>query len=510
MSCSRRDFIKGLGACFAGSLFGGGGLLKLPGTNVQYSASPRAVQGGNIVVFVQMSGGNDGLNMVYPLNGTQRTNYEGFRPTLALPVTSDAFQPWVDKGIGGNTALDIGANVDGSNYAFNPAMGALHDLYTQGKVAMIPGVHYPSPNHSHFESSNVYTSADPGGSNGAGWFGKYLNSATSGYGTLDVPTVILGDSQSPLFTPSTPGIFTFERLNVLRFPATNDAALKAMIYNDYCGIASGRDRAQFPELVKIAELSHATISHLADYYKPRGDTPYVPAKVQALMADKDGRYSRDNPLIYGSPLNTDANMKIEGNGLATDLKHVAAIIRANVGARFFHVSIGGFDTHSEQEKDLYHSGLLNDLSEAIAAFYGELNQAVTLPGTLTGYQTGNLSDGVLLVTFSEFGRTISQNESDNGKAGTDHASSAPQLVIGGKVIGGQYGAYPQLDDPGSEADDDLKMTTDFRDVFGTVLNKWLSVPVDDLGPGPGRILSPSPKKDGDGRDYVAFNPLGFL
>src|SRR5262249_19245054 len=107
-------------------------------------------------------------------------------------------------------------------------------------------------------------------------------------------------------------------------------------------------------------------------------------------------------------------------------------------------------------------------------------------------------------------RTIRQNETDPGKAGTDHAASAPQLVIGGKVLGGQYGAYPQLDDPGFEADDDLKLSTDFRDVFGTVLDKWLSVPVSELGPGPGSILSATPVKDGDGHDYLSYTPLGFL
>lgn len=510
MGCSRRDFLKGMGASFAGGFLGHGGLHTLPGTNVSYSAGARGASGGNIVVFVQLSGGNDGINMVYPLTGKQRTTYETVRPTLALPNQAASFQPWIDKKISAGGALDLGANVDGSSYALNPGMGALYDIFTKGKLAVLPGVHYPAANHSHFESTNAYTSADPSGTDGAGFFGKYLSLPASGFAGSDIPSVVMGYSQTPLFTPSLPGIFTFEDLDVLQFPATDDATLKAKAYAAYCGFAGGRDASLFPEMVKIAQAGGATIAHLGDYYNPAVSATSLPAKVQALLIDKNGAYSRDNPLIYASPLNTDVNPNVMNNDLATDLKHIAAVIRADVGARFFHVTIGGFDTHSQQEKNLYHSSLLNALSEALAAFYSEMGQSVTLPSKLTGYQTADQTNRVVIVTFSEFGRTIRQNATDATKAGTDHAASAPQFVIGGKVLGGQYGAYPQLDDPGSEADDDLKLSTDFRDVYGTIMNKWLNVPVADLGPGPGKILTSTATADGDGKNYTALKPLGFL
>ena len=510
MTCSRRGFLQSMASCMAGGVFGmGGGLFKLPGTQVSYSAAGRAAVGGNIVVFVQMFGGNDGLNMIYPLNGKQRTNYEAFRPTLALPNQAANFQPWVTKGIGGAQALDIGVNADGSHYAFNPGMGALNALYQSGKVAVIPGVHYPAPNHSHSDSTSVYISADTSGANGTGWFGKYLN--TTAYTEADVPSVIMGTSQTPLFTPSNSGILTFEDLNLLQFPAIGDAAFDARIYSAYCGLAGTRDAASYPELIQIAQLAGSTISHLGEFYNPKNaDGTLLPAKVQALLIDANGDYNHDNPLVYSSPLNPAVNPAIASNDLATDLKHVAAVIRANIGARFFHVGLNSFDTHSNQEQNLNHSTLLNMLSEGIAAFYNEMNQAVSLPG-LTGYQTGNLSQNVIIVTFSEFGRTMRQNDTDPNQAGTDHAASAPQMVIGGKVLGGkQYGAYPQLDDPGFEAKDDLKMSTDFRNVFGTILDKWLGVPVPDLGPGPGSILNSTPAVDGDGNSYTAYAPMPFL
>ena len=495
----------------AGGIFGmGGGLHKLPGTHVSYSAGGRAASvGNNIVVFVQMTGGNDGLNTVYPLNGNQRTNYEAFRPTLALPNLAANFQPWVTRGIGGSTALDLGANVDGNRYAFNPGMGALYELYQKGNVAVLPGVHYPAPNHSHFDSSNVYISADTSGEDSTGWFGKYLN--TTNYTGADVPAVVLGEEQTPLFSPANTGILTFDDLSLLQFPSIDSAALEAQIYTAYCGFTGTRNASAYPELIQIAQLAENTVSHISEYYNPKNPTgPFLPAKVQALLVDKSGNYAQDNPLIYTSPLNPTVNPAITDNALATDLKHVAAVIRANIGARFFHVELGSFDTHSDQELNLNHSTMLNTLSEAVAAFYNEMNQAVSLPG-LTGYQTGIQSQNVVIVTFSEFGRTIRQNSTDPNQAGTDHAASAPQMVIGGKVKGGkQYGAYPQLNDPGFEAEDDLKMSTDFRDVFGTILDKWLGVPAADLVPGPGQILNSTPTPDGDGNSYIAYTPMTFL
>jgi uncharacterized protein (DUF1501 family) len=228
--------------------------------------------------------------------------------------------------------------------------------------------------------------------------------------------------------------------------------------------------------------------------------------VEALLLDAGGNYSRYNPLVYDSPLN---HPRLDDMDLARDLRHVAATIRANVGARFFHVGIGGFDTHSNQEDGFWHSWLLHELSESLAAFYADMQQSVTLPGGYSGYLAGSQSSKVVAVSFSEFGRTIRQNSTDPVKAGTDHATSAPMLILGDPVIGGQHGAYPPLDDP-ADGNDDLRMTTDFRDVFGTVLSRWLNVPSSALGPGANTILAPTVPSDDNGQSYTTFTPLGFL
>jgi uncharacterized protein (DUF1501 family) len=502
MAITRRQFLR-RGAASAAALALGPHLRRLPGTNVAWAAGP----GDAIVVFVQLYGGNDGLNTVYPVTGFQRTKYEEFRPTLKLPEIDAEMAPWVTEGFGSSSVLSIGANVNGSTYALHPAMGALHAIHQSGKLAVVNGVHYPFADHSHFRSEVIWYMADPLGSSGLGWFGKYLDLAA--FSPLDVPGIMIGDALNPTFTPTGTSLLAFNRLTELRFPAEGETLLKQATVDQLYAESFAASPALYPELVKIGQTGLATLGNIQNYYKV-GDGLANAGKVEALMLDGDGSYDADNPLVYGSPLNAADNPSVAGMRLARDLKHVAATIRADVGARFFHVAIGGFDSHSNQERGFFHSYLLREVSEAVAGFYAEMNQAVSLPGGYSGYETGNLASKVVIVTFSEFGRTIRQNAYSAGPAGTDHATSAPQLVIGGPVLGGQYGAYPDLDDPGADNDDDLRMTYDFRDFFGTILTRWLNVAPGDLGPGPGKILPATPEVDGDGNSYTAFTPIPFL
>ena len=502
MAISRRQFLKRSASAAALTALGPR-LRWLPGTGVSYASGP----GNAIVVFVQLYGGNDGINTVYPVSGFQRTKYVEFRPTLKLPATNGEMAPWMSEGFGSSTVLSIGANANGSTYALHPAMGALHGLYQAGKVAVVNGVHYPFADHSHFRSEVIWYTVDPLGASGLGWFGKYLDLA--GFTSTQVPGIMIGDALNPLFTPTQTSLFAFDRLSELKFPAEGETLLKQNTFRDLYDESDNLSPSLYPELVKIGQTGLATIDNIQDYYKV-GTGLANAGPVEALLLDAEGGYDADNPLVYSSPLNPTDNPVVTDMRLARELKHVAATIRANIGARFFHVAIGGFDSHSNQEQGFFHSYLLQEVSESVAAFYGELNQAVSLPGGYSGYATGNLASQVLIVTFSEFGRTIRQNAYNAGPAGTDHATSAPQFVIGGPVIGGQYGAYPALDNPGSENEDDLRMTHDFRDFFGTILARWLNVSVSDIGPGPGKIFPATTEVDGDGNDYTAFTPIGFL
>jgi len=522
MAITRRQFLK-RSAASAAALSLAPRFRWLPGTSVSYASGPSDA----IVVLVRQYGGNDGVNTVYPISDSggsnQKAKYDEFRPTLGLPSTNAGCLQRVNNGApGSTTVLSIGPNSDGSTYALHPAMGALHGLYQSGKLAVVNGVHYPYADHSHFRSEQIWYTVDPVGSGGIGWFGSYLSKYPALYPSTAVPGVMLESDLVPIFTPTSTGLFAFNRLSELQFPASGNTAerlAKHDAFHDLYQESGGLNPATFPELASLGNTGVATLDHIDDYYQSGASTGIV----EKLLIDGSGNYDNDNPLVYGSPLNPDVNPNVAGMGLARDLKHVAAVIRSNVGARFFHVSTGGFDTHSNQEDGFFHSFLWQEISESIAAFYGEMNQAITLPGGYSGYLTGNLASKVIIMTFTEFGRTIRQNAPGVTAAGTDHASATPQFVVGGTVIGGQYGVYPLLDNTkdgpghaniyggyGRDNDDDLPMTWDFRDYFGTVLTRWLNVPVSDLGPGPGKIFPSTPIADDLNNDYTAFTPIGFL
>jgi len=143
-------------------------------------------------------------------------------------------------------------------------------------------------------------------------------------------------------------------------------------------------------------------------------------------------------------------------GLAGDLRTIARIIRAKVGIRVFCAElggggIGGFDNHANQLGN--HGALLHQLAEALAAFVRDLDR-------------DKLLDRVVVMTFSEFGRTLKEN----GRRGTGHGAAAPMFLVGGRVKGGLVGPHPSLTDLENGSP---KCHTDFRQVYATVLEKWL-------------------------------------
>ena len=140
--------------------------------------------------------------------------------------------------------------------------------------------------------------------------------------------------------------------------------------------------------------------------------------------------------------------------LGASLSLIARMIAGGLPTRVYYASQGGFDTHASQVHA--HERLMGELNGALSAFATDLKQQ------------GNF-DRVLLITFSEFGRRVVENA--NG--GTDHGAAAPMFIVGGAVKPGLFGKYPSLSDLDYG---DLKFNTDFRSVYGTVLDKWLRAP----------------------------------
>jgi uncharacterized protein (DUF1501 family) len=144
--------------------------------------------------------------------------------------------------------------------------------------------------------------------------------------------------------------------------------------------------------------------------------------------------------------------------LAQQLRTVAQLIRADFGIRIYFVElggggIGGFDNHANQRDN--HAALLREMSVSIGAFMDDLKRE-------------NLISRVLLMTFSEFGRTLSEN----GRRGTDHGAAAPVFLVGGRVKGELYGKHPSLTDLDQDA---LKFQIDYRNLYATVLQSWLGL-----------------------------------
>jgi uncharacterized protein (DUF1501 family) len=349
---------------------------------------------GNVLVVIQLAGGNDGLNTIVPYSDDA---YHRARPVIGLDP---------------KTVLRIDDRI-----GFNPALAGLRDLFASGQVALLQGVGYPNPNRSHFEATEIWETASPDRPQQYGWLGRYLDRRYPAGTKPPTPfeTVALGDTL--------PAALVSAHVDV---PAIG--ALGAFSYN------TGRDLA-----------SKQSAGALYDGAKG-GGSPYL-----AMIADtaREAYHGGDTlrAKIAGyTPLAT-----YPSDGFSQQLKLAAQLIGSDAGTRIIFVSLGSFDTHAGQRAQ--QDRLLGYLGNGLKAFYADLAAH------------GN-AKRVLAMTFSEFGRRVTQNASN----GTDHGTAMPLFVVGGAVKGGVYGDHPSLTDLDQG---DLKFHTDFRAVYATVLQSWL-------------------------------------
>ncbi|MHC4956246.1 MAG: DUF1501 domain-containing protein [Planctomycetota bacterium] len=177
-------------------------------------------------------------------------------------------------------------------------------------------------------------------------------------------------------------------------------------------------------------------SETAEFIRRSADQSYkTAARIETALKDRGGR---------------DA---YPGTALANRLWQVARLVEANLSSRVYAVRLSGFDTHSRQAEP--HAALLAELGGALGAFQADL-------------KSKGLDKRVLCITYSEFGRRVKENRS----LGTDHGAAAPMFVMGGSIKGGLHGAHPALDEL---VDGDLRHHTDFRQVYATVLDRWIRV-----------------------------------
>ena len=366
-----------------------------------------AGQSDRVLVIIQLQGGNDGLNMVIPLDQMSVYTNPKFRGNIAIPEAK---------------ALRL------KNYSqtgLHPAMTGLQQLFNDGKLSIVQGVSYPTPNFSHFRASDIWmTAVDSSQTAASGWAGRYLDKRFPGY----------PDNYPTTQMPDPPAIqIGYVTATSLLGPTGSMAIVL-------------QDPDTFARLV--------------------GDKPNAPATNLTGYAGQQIEYIRQqqaSSVSYAGQIKTAAGKSKNlatyptGNALGDQLKIIARLIAGGMQTKVYYVTMGGFDTHAAQVVGTdtttgTHANLLRTLSDAVLAFQNDLTQL-------------KIEDRVVGMTFSEFGRRAISN----GSFGTDHGTSAPMFVFGTAVKSPMVGKNPNLSDLDNN---NLKMQTDFRQVYAAILTDW--------------------------------------
>ncbi len=422
---TRRDFLRS-------AVLGASATWTLPGfvdrtfAQLGQGAADSAVQFASgkddtILVVLQMAGGNDGLNTLVPFGNDA---YHKARPRI------------------GKKAKDLIKLEDG--LGLNSSMPFLGSLFKEGGLGVVQGVGYPNPNRSHFVSTSIWETADTSNKSGTGWLGRYFDNACEG---ID-PTVGIS------FNKTTP-----ESFGAMRNPGVSLSSPEL-----YRWIHGGGQKAEaegfFSEMNQPTEHDEAASGYSIDM--PAG------GKIGGISGESnldflervalDAQVSSKKILEVAAKHKT--NVPYDGTPISRNLNLVSRMIAGGMPTRVYYVSHGGFDTHTGQVNS--HDRLLGQLDSALKSFFTDLKQQ------------GN-DKRVVLMTFSEFGRRVSENAS----GGTDHGKASCMFVAGGGVKGGLYGKYPSLT---ALSQGDLAHTVDFRSVYADLLGGWLKAP------GIGKIL----------------------
>jgi uncharacterized protein (DUF1501 family) len=144
---------------------------------------------------------------------------------------------------------------------------------------------------------------------------------------------------------------------------------------------------------------------------------------------------------------------------AAGLQILAEVIVQDLGLRVGYITLGGFDTHANQQNK--HNTLMTTLASGLAAFYNDLS-------------AHGKADNVIIMTWSEFGRRVEEN----GSQGTDHGTAAPMFLLGNGLNKGIFGEPPSLSN--LDANGNLKYTIDFRSIYATVLDRWMGASSQDV------------------------------
>lgn len=382
MLFKRKEFIQ-VGSLATASLM-------LPKFLKAFEGKAMVPPGNKVVVVLQLSGGNDGLNTVIPVGNDL---YHKARPRLGIEKSKVL-------------ALTDEAGL-------HPALTGIKELYDDGSLAIINSVGYPNPDRSHFRSMDIWHTASQSSEYwNAGWIGRYLDAQCQG---CDKPTQAI------------------EMDDILSLSMKGEH-VKGIAVKDPRRLYGTANEKFFRDVMKHHPGTDG--EQPVDYlYKTMAET--------LSSADYIFKQSRLHPTSAQYP----------ATELGTSMKTIASLIFSDINTKVYYVSLGSFDTHTNQ--DMQQQRLFTEMSDAIRAFTKDL-------------KANGRFDDVLLFTFSEFGRRVSQNAS----GGTDHGTANNMfLMSGGLKKKGLINSLPDLSDLN---EGDLKHKVDFKNVYATVLNKWLN------------------------------------
>ncbi len=345
--------------------------------------------GNKVLVVVQLSGGNDGLNTVIPY---RNDIYYKMRPTL---------------GIRREAALSLNDEL-----GIHPALKSFKALYDDGSLGVLNSVGYPNPDRSHFRSMDIWQSASESKDYwNTGWLGRYLDAQCKG---CDKPTQAL------------------EIDDTLSLALKGDA-VKGLALTDPQRLFGASNDRYFKEL--LAKKKHDEEHQNVDYlYKTMAETISSAAYIQQQFKTYKSKEAYPN------------------TELGRNMKTIAELIMTDINTSVYYVSHGSFDTHVGQQGQ--QQRLFEQLSDALQTFTADLKK-------------NHRFDDVLVMTFSEFGRRVGQNAS----GGTDHGTANNMFLIGGGLK--QQGVLNEGPDLQNLNEGDLQYKVDFKNVYATLLKKWL-------------------------------------
>jgi uncharacterized protein (DUF1501 family) len=401
MAMTRRDFVRNGVAAFTVGFAAPAFLTDI--------ARAQGRSRRNLVVLY-LSGGNDGLSTLIPYTDPQ---YYARRPTLGIPAAS---------------VLQIGRDSAGNALGLNPRLTDLRTIFNSGRLALIQRTGYNNSSRSHFQGTDIWSSADPATPQNMGWLGRYLDRLPSPVDPLTAWSTVRETPRTLL--ARTVGVPSIANVTEYAFASPNGGADAQSARQSATRIASHLPVDQ-PHLAFVNSTARAAFNTLDRVAQVATYAPTVP---------------------------------YPNNGFGQALQMVAGAITRGIGTSIYWVQTGGYDTHAGQNTNVAngsYNNLMTTLNAGVFAFYRDmLNQ-------------GLLSD-TLVLQFSEFGRRISEN----GSSGTDHGAASLMMAIGGNVRGGIYGTAPNLrigsDNPTLENNgQDVRYETDFRSVYASVIDNWL-------------------------------------